>query len=315
MKIKCITIIIAVWALAALSYAEQITIWDRIADSTTVGAEARDSLMNYGYTVTYDTQLEIGETPPVLIVFAGNGGQSDTLTQDEHNEFQRILGLGGNVLLFGFSHFEYYPYLGFYILTAVCWPADSAWGLTGHFLEGMTFRMTPHVTCAISDNLFRRVFMNVNHQTYGCRGVWYINDYGTKIVTINLRPETILREPGFNTKEELYLRIINDFFCISPVGIADTYTPPLPSGSVLHQSYPNPFNASTTIKYQMPEDAYVTIQIYDMLGRMVDNLVDEYKQAGYYQVTWNAGEQASGVYFYRIQAGNFSDIKKLTLIR
>lgn len=90
----------------------------------------------------------------------------------------------------------------------------------------------------------------------------------------------------------------------------------MPRQFELHQNYPNPFNPVTTIKYDLPNNVKVTIRIYDLLGReLVTLLNNEYKAAGIYEVKWNASNYASGVYFYRIEAGNFVQSKKMVLIK
>lgn len=83
----------------------------------------------------------------------------------------------------------------------------------------------------------------------------------------------------------------------------------------ISQNYPNPFNPVTNIKYQIPENSFVSVKIYDLTGREIAKLVNEYKQAGYYTVSFNGSNFASGVYFYRIQAGNFTQVKKMVLIK
>ncbi len=90
----------------------------------------------------------------------------------------------------------------------------------------------------------------------------------------------------------------------------------------LVQNYPNPFNPITTIKYSIPKASFVTLKVYDILGREVATLVNEEKPLGNYQVEFNASSLASGVYFYKIQAapvggqaGNFAAVKKLLLLK
>ncbi|MDL1891944.1 T9SS type A sorting domain-containing protein [Sphingobacteriales bacterium CHB3] len=89
----------------------------------------------------------------------------------------------------------------------------------------------------------------------------------------------------------------------------------LPTEFVLLQNYPNPFNPSTTIKYNLPIDAHVTLKLYDVLGREVLTLIDEQAEGGYHSATLDASRLSSGVYFYRMQAGAFSQTKKLLLLR
>jgi hypothetical protein len=83
----------------------------------------------------------------------------------------------------------------------------------------------------------------------------------------------------------------------------------------LSQNYPNPFNPTTTIKYAIPKDEFVTIIIYDITGREIIKLVNEQKQAGFYSVLFDGNNLSSGVYFYRIEAGNFVQVKKMLLIK
>ena len=83
----------------------------------------------------------------------------------------------------------------------------------------------------------------------------------------------------------------------------------------LSQNYPNPFNPSTTIKYQIPNAGNVTLKVYDILGREVTTLVDEFKNEGRYEVNFNAGKLASGVYIYTIKSNDFTASKKLMLLK
>jgi photosystem II stability/assembly factor-like uncharacterized protein len=89
----------------------------------------------------------------------------------------------------------------------------------------------------------------------------------------------------------------------------------LPSQFVLNQNYPNPFNPSTNINYSLPTSGLVLIKVYDILGREIKTLVNGYKSAGNYSVSFEASRLASGVYFYRMQAGNFVQTKKLLLLK
>ena len=86
------------------------------------------------------------------------------------------------------------------------------------------------------------------------------------------------------------------------------------------QNYPNPFNPTTQIQFAIPEAGNVTLKIYNNLGQLVKTLVDENMSAGYHFVTWDATENSgnilsSGVYFYRIIAGNFVQVKKMILMK
>ncbi len=89
----------------------------------------------------------------------------------------------------------------------------------------------------------------------------------------------------------------------------------LPARFLLEQNYPNPFNPSTIIKYQLPTQNYVTLKVYDILGREVATLVNGLQNPGSYRVELNAAGFASGVYFYRIQAGHTVEQKKMLLMK
>jgi hypothetical protein len=89
----------------------------------------------------------------------------------------------------------------------------------------------------------------------------------------------------------------------------------LPIEYALLQNYPNPFNPNTTISWQSPVGSHQTIKVFDVLGNEVATLVDEYKLAGRYEVEFNAEKLASGIYFYKLQAGDYTAVKKMILIK
>ncbi|MBK6877211.1 MAG: T9SS type A sorting domain-containing protein [Ignavibacteria bacterium] len=89
----------------------------------------------------------------------------------------------------------------------------------------------------------------------------------------------------------------------------------VPSEFALSQNYPNPFNPSTKIDYDIATDGNVSVVLFDMSGREVAKLVNDFKPAGYYTVSFNASNLSSGMYFYRISANNFSQTKKMVLVK
>ena len=94
----------------------------------------------------------------------------------------------------------------------------------------------------------------------------------------------------------------------------------LPNKFILHQNYPNPFNPITTLRYDLPEDGFVNIIVYDMLGNVINQLVNEVQNSGYKSIRWNAtnnqGQPVSaGVYLYSIEAGDFRQTKKMILLK
>jgi len=89
-----------------------------------------------------------------------------------------------------------------------------------------------------------------------------------------------------------------------------------PLGYEISQNYPNPFNPTTSFKYSIEKPGFVSIKVYNVLGQEVATLVNEYKkQAGTYNVTWDASGMNSGIYFYKMQSGNFSETRKMVLLK
>ncbi|MBU1708283.1 lamin tail domain-containing protein, partial [bacterium] len=89
----------------------------------------------------------------------------------------------------------------------------------------------------------------------------------------------------------------------------------IPDKFALFQNYPNPFNPTTTIQYTLPEISNVSINIYDILGRVAETLAHEKQPAGQYQIVWNAGDRPSGLYFIQMKAGDFIATKKMVLLK
>ena len=91
----------------------------------------------------------------------------------------------------------------------------------------------------------------------------------------------------------------------------------LPTEFALAQNYPNPFNPATRITYAIPMGTHevVSLNVFDVLGREVERLVNEVKEPGNYEVQWDAGSVASGVYYYRLHAGTYKATRKMLLLK
>jgi len=89
----------------------------------------------------------------------------------------------------------------------------------------------------------------------------------------------------------------------------------LPASTSLSQNYPNPFNAETNIGFALAEEGNVTLVVYDLAGRLVATLVDGYDQAGEHTVTWDASDVSSGIYFYKLTAGDYTETKRMMLVK
>ncbi len=118
----------------------------------------------------------------------------------------------------------------------------------------------------------------------------------------------------FDGNGDIYLD--NLYFSVSPgtVGINDV-PGPVPSAYALEQNYPNPFNPTTRIRFNLPISNQVTVKIFNTLGQEVATLLNEFKNAGTYEVTFDAAELPSGIYLYSISAGDFTSVRKMMLIK
>ena len=126
------------------------------------------------------------------------------------------------------------------------------------------------------------------------------NTWGVLYITYNF--QLALRAVVFAT----FTRVPTD---------VQTEEPSAPSSYALLQNFPNPFNPSTEIAYDLPKSQHVTLTVYDVLGKQVAVLVNGVQQAGQQTARWNASAVSSGVYYYRLQAGDFSAVKKMVLMK
>jgi len=121
---------------------------------------------------------------------------------------------------------------------------------------------------------------------------------------------------GDHKTDGLLLKINGSTMQAPDSTMTNVTSPSMPiHGFNLQQNYPNPFNPSTTIEFALPKSAFVTLKVYNLLGEEVATLIAEQRSAGIHWFNWDAGGLASGVYLYRLEAGNFVQSKKLILMR
>jgi len=139
--------------------------------------------------------------------------------------------------------------------------------------------------------------------------VKFFNSVNNQITTFyfNRQPSTITFDPNNQIVIKQSAPLV--------VGINENEFNILPDKFVLNQNYPNPFNPVTNIEYSIPQDNFVKIQIFDITGREISTPVNEFKKAGRYNISFNALNLPSGVYFYKMSAGNFSDVKRMMLVK
>ena len=140
-----------------------------------------------------------------------------------------------------------------------------------------------------------------------------VNTEGIGNRTVRLR---LVTDNNFNPEYSISQMLSDEYVLGKQIPTEINYKGSLKVDSYdLAQNYPNPFNPSTTIKYQIPNAGNVTLKVYDILGREVTTLVDEFKNEGRYEVNFNAGKLASGVYIYTIKSNDFTASKKLMLVK
>ncbi|TAL65255.1 MAG: T9SS type A sorting domain-containing protein [Bacteroidetes bacterium] len=123
----------------------------------------------------------------------------------------------------------------------------------------------------------------------------------------NLNSITKLKQLGYLLKDWYNNKFVTEVETNNKISIVKEFK--------LEQNYPNPFNPVTTINYQVPVKSFVSLKIFDILGREVATLVNEEKQQGKYSVEFNESKLSSGVYFFELNAGDFRSVKKMTLLK
>jgi len=155
----------------------------------------------------------------------------------------------------------------------------------------------------------RHILLAISYQAWDTLGIFAMGTYFAEGIgmTANLTPEG----GGYRLRGARIAGTV----CGTITSVDDGTNGGVRREFALMQNYPNPFNPSTSIKYQIPNSMYVTLKICDVLGREVATLVNEVKEPGMYTVHWNADGLASGVYFYRLNAGDFILTRKLIVLR
>ncbi|MCL4550291.1 MAG: T9SS type A sorting domain-containing protein [Bacteroidetes bacterium] len=158
------------------------------------------------------------------------------------------------------------------------------------------------------------LFKNIIFSTYYNGKIYFMSDTGKARQSLGLKGSFAIDSSGF-----VYIGTLGSLLksdqSLNVLSSISLPTVSLPIHSFLYQNYPNPFNPTTLIKYSLAQTSLVNLSIYDVLGRKVATLVDKEQSLGNYEVEFDGSNLASGVYFYRIQAGSFIQTKKFMLIK
>lgn len=199
-------------------------------------------------------------------------------------------------------------------MTGFTYPTDTidlaeGWNMVGSISEPVNVNMIEFIPGDISRSKFfgYRAGYFVTDTLESGRGYWVKVSQPAKMI---LSRSGILKSV---TESKVY---ITDELPPPPPGMEITEcNSQLPKEFKLEQNYPNPFNPSTVIHYQLPVDCKVTLKVFNILGQEVATLVDEFQDAGYKYVEWNAKNYPSGIYYVKMKADGFMDMKKVVLVR
>lgn len=279
---------------------------------------ALDSLGIAYDTGNPDTPLEVMEEYDKMIWFCGND-YSSTLTTTDQQKLTSYLNGGGALFINGndigydihtdpfYSNYLKANYIGDgpYSITSTAFGMNSD-PISGDFTGGIGIN-TNYVDQIIPTGGASQIFYyNYNSTDYGC-GIKYGGSY--KLVYLTFIFENITNP---DNRKLLLGNILNWF---APVTNVKSETEAIVWKFSLSQNYPNPFNPVTHIRYGIAKPSPVKIEIFNILGQKVITLLDAKKPAGQYSIEFDGHNIASGVYLYRIQAGNFKDVKKMILMK
>ncbi len=150
--------------------------------------------------------------------------------------------------------------------------------------------------------------------TWWCAFDWYTHQQTLGYQSMGLlRMDRTNPKPVFTNLTTMYKKYVNASEYIS--GIRAEETAPVPGEYMLCQNYPNPFNPTTVIKYQLPAQSFVTLKVYDVLGKEIATLVQSQQEAGAHTAALSGRVLSSGVYFYTLTAGSFVETKKMTVLK
>ncbi|MFH1566585.1 MAG: T9SS type A sorting domain-containing protein, partial [Gemmatimonadota bacterium] len=126
---------------------------------------------------------------------------------------------------------------------------------------------------------------------------------------------TYYLQRDYNGQTEPRWHMVDEPYDYGPLTAVTEEAGTRPQAFVLGQNYPNPFNPTTTIQLALPRDSQVRLEVYNSYGQVVDVLVDGWRPAGAHALSWNAGQRASGTYFYRLTTPGFEETRRMVLVR
>jgi len=265
----------------------------------------------------------------VIIIFTSKATEN-IFTQAEIDSLTSYISNGGNIMFTGQAlaknlQTDYPDFLHNEI--GIAWDGNQllpnfAYGIPGDLFGdqfsslrirgngGANNQVSPNIL-AILDSSFH---FSLNYRNDGTKpaGGWINKQNGAKIIFWGFGFEGIVDSQSSVTRTQVLNTIFQWFDGTLDIPFENQFTA---LDYELSQNYPNPFNPTTIISYQIPVKGFVSIRVYDILGREVQTLVNEEKSPGKYEVSLDASSLTSGVYFYKIKSENYSDVKKMLLVK
>ena len=303
-----------------------IIVWE--LDPTPISAAALNTAFNqlgYNadkiYTTRNSTKYALDASVQAVFVFLGIFPNNHVLTMDEGNRLKSFLDAGGRVYMEGGDTWFFDPptpvhsYFQIHPIDDGTNDLNRVKGQTWTPYQGMDFIYNGEnewIDQILPTTQSQKILINANTLS----GVGVAHDAGNyKTVGTSFEIGGLVDGVEPSTKKDLF-RVIMNYMDIIITGIKPDVTyNTIPKSFQLKQNYPNPFNPVTHIQFGLPYASDIKIELFDLLGRRVAVLVDETKPPGYHTVDFDGSNLSSGVYLYRIQAGNYVEAKKMILMR
>lgn len=267
-----------------------------------------DAIQNSGVILAYGGYYPSGTYIPVVDISLNNGATWD---YSVFNQFTEYILLGSKMI----NETNWYLCGGWVTLNGLVLFTDNSGGVPVELVSFNAEIVAGNVqlnwtTASELNNMGFEVERKSDDEDW--RTIGFIDGKGT---TTEIQNYSFIDDLFGVTAPKLFYRLKQIDFDGTYEYSEEKEVARAPEAFSLEQNYPNPFNPTTTIKYQLPELSFVTIKMFDVLGNELETLVNEEKPVGSYEIEFNASALPSGVYFYRLQAGDFVETKKMVLLK
>jgi hypothetical protein len=308
-------------AITLQAHATNMLICDLVPSLSSTPSLLDSIYSECGYDVEMVQHIPPSDSfPEVTIIWAGIPEYcfSYTLTEVDTQRIIHALRSGKYIWAMGQEPFFdawLEGWFGFDIPTWDPQPLDTLYGVLFLSRHTWLYQERPMSTFAVCGPPGINVLFGGpdNPGLRGCRGVAYADSqYFYKTLILNIDLSLIIERDTFATVEDFALKVMQDWFELWPVGVEEKATEVLPSNLYLG-NYPNPFNATTHITYRLTKPGHVKLEVFNLFGQRLATLVDSRQHSGNTCIVWDASGFASGIYFYRLSAGDYTFTRKMVL--